>query len=43
MRECRIVGKRMIYVLMEVLFDRTELIGFHPYIFISMITWLRNT
>jgi hypothetical protein len=39
-RERRIVGKRMILVLMSVLIQRIELIIFHPDVFIQMVGFL---
>jgi hypothetical protein len=36
-RERRMVGKRMILVLMKVLIERIELIVLHPYVFIPMV------
>jgi hypothetical protein len=36
-REMRMVGNRMIIVLMSVLIERIKLIVLHPYIFIPMI------
>jgi hypothetical protein len=39
-RERRMVGKRMILVLMYVLIERIELIALYPYIFVSMVACL---
>jgi len=39
-RERRMVGKRMILILMSVLSQRIELIVLHPYIFVPMVAGL---
>jgi len=41
-RERRMVVKRIILVLINVLFQRIELIVFHPYIFVPMVACLWN-
>jgi hypothetical protein len=39
-RERKIVGKRMILVLMKVLIERIELIIFHSHVFVQMVASL---
>jgi len=39
-RARRMVGKRMILVLMKALIERIELIIFHPHVFVQMVACL---